>query len=203
MSSSLVSLLKLALPSCCTLQPSQTLHQNCEKFSDLHVMGCSGRRNAPKLGLAKGSGFWGFLHILDTKTMHCSSVAAVRQNKTNPPATSVQLANNMAVLTPVITGMQPSQHTVTCSLHTPDPYPCAVATGCLDKDCHCRNFKLGAVKCLDIACCHLPVGCNCLDKQGNCCPGGFQSRCQQMSLRCGKCLTCGTLGCKLSCACSC
>ena len=47
-----------------------------------------------------------------------------------------------------------------------------------------------------MACCHLPLGCNCLDREGNCCPGGFKFRCQQLSLRCGKCLTCGTLGCK-------
>lgn len=68
--------------------------------------------------------------------------------------------------------------------------------GCLDKDCKCRNFKLGAIRCLDVTCCHLPLGCQCLDRSGNCCPGGLQFRCQQISLQCGKCLTCGTLGCE-------
>ena len=68
--------------------------------------------------------------------------------------------------------------------------------GCLDKDCQCRNCKLGAIRCLDVACCHLPLGCGCLDRQGQCCPGGLLYRCQKISLQCGKCLTCGTLGCK-------
>ena len=71
--------------------------------------------------------------------------------------------------------------------------------GCLDQDCKCRNCKLGAIRCLDVACCHLPLGCKCLDLKGNCCPGGFGLRCRQISLQCGTCLSCGTLGCESFC----